>query len=405
MPTYRYKAVSKTGRNTKGIIEADNESHAARELRNRGVYPVGIFSLGATHVKTNFAFPKLFRRIPKSIFASTIRQLATLLNAGLPLEICLNTMIEQSENSPMRSILSQVRDKIREGAGLATAFADFPHIFSPTFLSMIKAAESAGTLESVMERLANHAEQQIALSRKVQGALAYPALMLIVGISVVVFLLTFVLPKVTQIFLDLDRALPTPTQILLNISDMLRYNWMYLVSTAGVLCVTFNHFIKTSYGKKLHHSQVLHIPVAGNLIRLLIVGRACRTLGMLLKNGVPLVESLSIVRNVTGNVILEQSIVDMNKGVQEGKSLAEFMKQSSVFPTTAVQMVAAGEKSGQLSQMLLIVANDCDNQVTTKLQMLTSLMEPVMILILGALVGFIVLAIILPIFEMSSLVG
>ena len=409
MPTYQYKAVNKSGRNTKGVIEADSDSHAARKLRNKGLYPLNIVSLGTkparTKQSTNFAFPKLFQRIPKSVIASTIRQLATLLNAGLPLEVCLNTMIEQGGKSPMRSVLSQVRDKIREGAGLAAAFADFPHIFNPTFITMIKAAESSGTLEIVMERLAEHAEQQIALNRKVQGTLAYPVLMLIVGISVVIFLLTFVIPKVTQIFLDLDRALPTPTQILLTVSDTLRYNWMYIASTIGVLVATFKRFIKTPRGKKLHHAQILHVPIAGNLIRLLVVGRVCRTLGMLLKNGVTLVESLEIVRNVAGNVVLEQNIVDMNKGVQEGKSLAEFMGQSSIFPTTAVQMVAAGEKSGQLAHMLLVVADDCDNQVNTKLQMLTSLMEPVMILILGGLVGFVVMAIILPIFEMSSLVG
>lgn len=410
MPTFRYKAVNNTGRNTKGVIEADSDSQAAKKLREKGLYPLTITSLGTAAAKkrkqtASLDLSNFFHRIPKSTVASTIRQLATLLNAGLPLEVCLNTMIEQGGKSPMRSVLSQVRDKIREGAGLAAAFDEFPHIFNSTFITMIKAAESSGTLEIVMERLAEHAEQQIALSRKVQGTLAYPILMLIVGISVVIFLLAFVIPKVTQIFVDLDRALPTPTQILLTVSDALRYNWLYIVSTLGLVVLLFKRFIKTPKGKRIHHAQILRVPIVGNLLRLLVVGRVCRTLGMLLKNGVTLVEALEIVRNVASNVVLEQDIVDMNKGVQEGKSLAEFMGQSSIFPTTAVQMVAAGEKSGQLSHMLLVVADDCDNQVNTKLQMLTSLMEPVMILILGGLVGFVVMAIILPIFEMSSLVG
>lgn len=412
MPSFKYKAVNTSGRNTKGVIEADNDTHAARKLRSKGLYPLEVKSLGkrsSTNKKQkssfNLDFSRFFQRIPKSTVASTIRQLATLLNAGLPLEVCLNTMIEQGGKSPIRSVLSQVRDKIREGSGLATAFAEFPHIFNPTFITMIKAAESSGTLEIVMERLAEHAEQQIALNRKVQGTLAYPTLMLIVGLGVVVFLLTFVIPKVTQIFLDLDRALPTPTQILLTISHTLRYNWMYIAGSIGLFVMSYKRFINTPKGKRIHHAQILRVPILGNLLRMMVVGRVCRTLGMLLKNGVTLVESLKIVRNVAGNVILEQNLVDMNKGVQEGKSLAEFMGHSEVFPTTAVQMVAAGEKSGQLAHMLLVVADDCDNQVNAKLQMLTSLMEPVMILILGGLVGFVVMAIILPIFEMSSLVG
>lgn len=412
MPSFKYKAVNASGRNTKGVIEADNNTHAAKKLRSNGLYPLEIIKFGRSSTKNtktnaspNFDISRFFQRIPKSTVASTIRQLATLLNAGLPLEVCLNTMIEQGGKSPMRSVLSQVRDKIREGSGLAVAFSEFPHIFTPTFITMVKAAEASGTLEIVMERLADHAEQQIALSRKVQGTLAYPILMLIVGVGVVIFLLTFVIPKVTQIFLDLDRALPTPTQILLTVSDTLRYNWMYIAATVGLFTLSFRRFIKTPKGKKLHHAQILHVPILGNLLRMMVVGRVCRTLGMLLKNGVSLVEALNIVRNVAGNVILEQNIVDMNKGVQEGKSLTEFMKHSPVFPTTAVQMVAAGEKSGQLAHMLLVVADDCDNQVNAKLQMLTSLMEPVMILVLGGLVGFVVMAIILPIFEMSSLVG
>ncbi|MEZ0576920.1 type II secretion system F family protein, partial [Halodesulfovibrio aestuarii] len=403
MPSFTYKAVNASGRNTKGIIEADNENHAAKKLRSKGLYPLDVTSFGRKATKSkkqtslfNVDTSRFFQRIPKSTVASTIRQLATLLNAGLPLEVCLNTMIEQGGKSPMRSVLSQIRDKIREGSGLAIAFSEFPHIFTPTFITMVRAAEASGTLEIVMERLADHAEQQIALNRKIQGTLAYPTLMLIVGIGVVIFLLTFVIPKVTQIFLDLDRALPTPTQILLLVSDTLRNNWISIAATLGLFIISFRRFIKTPKGQQLHHAQVLRVPVLGSLLRIMVVGRVCRTLGMLLKNGVSLVESLNIVRNVAGNVILEQNIVDMNKGVQEGKSLAEFMRKSSVFPITAVQMVAAGEKSGQLAHMLLVVADDCDNQVNAKLQLLTSLMEPIMILLLGGLVGFVVMAIILP---------
>ncbi|MCT4627381.1 type II secretion system F family protein [Halodesulfovibrio sp.] len=414
MSSYRYKAVDKAGKNTKGVIDADNATQAAKLLRDKGMYPLNVEALGSSPTskskekKSKFSidFSSLFQqRIPKSTVASTIRQLSTLLNAGLELDESLSTMIDQGGKSPMRSVLSQIRDRIREGSDLAAAFAEYPHVFNPTFITMIKAAESSGTLGIVMERLAEHAEQQLALTRKVQGTLAYPILMFIVGIAVVVFLLAFVIPKVTQIFIDLDRALPTPTQLLLNVSAALRYNWMYIVGGITIFMISIKQFIKTPRGKIMHHTHILRVPILGSLLQMLVIARVCRTLGMLLKNGVSLVKALDIVKNVAGNVVLEKNISDMNKGVQEGKSLAEFMRNSPIFPTSAVQMVAAGEKSGQLSRMLLVVADDCDNQVNAKLQIITSLMEPVMILLLGGMVGFVVMAIILPIFEMSSLVG
>lgn len=413
MPTYRYKAVDEAGKDIKGIIDADTTTQAAKHLRDNGMYPLKLTPLSASsgtkqHTdKLRFAFTHqpFFQRIPKSTVASSIRQLSTLLNAGLELEESLSTMIEQGGKSPMRSVMSQIRDRIREGTGLAAAFAEYPHIFSPTVITMIRAAESSGTLGIVMERLAEHAEQQLALTRKVQGTLAYPVFMLLVGTAVVIFLLTFVIPKVTQIFIDLDRALPTPTQILLTISAILQQYWMYILGGIAAVIIGIKQFIKTPHGKAIHHAHILRVPVLGSLLRMLVVAKVCRTLGMLLKNGVSLVKALDIVKNVAGNVVLEKDILDMNKGVQEGKSLAEYMRQSTIFPTSAAQMIAAGEKSGQLSHMLLVVADDCDNQVNAKLQIITSLMEPVMILLLGGIVGFVVMAIILPIFEMSSLVG
>lgn len=413
MPTYRYKAADETGKCIKGILDADTVAHAAKQLRDHGMYPLKLEKLRASsrakqHTKAfRFAFtqPTFFQRIPQNTVASSIRQLSTLLNAGLELDESLSAMIEQGGTSPMRSVVSQIRDRIREGSDLASAFAENPHIFSPTFISMVNAAESSGTLGIVMERLAEHAEQQLALTRKVRGTLAYPLLMLLVGIAVVIFLLTFVIPKVTQVFIDLDRVLPTPTQILLLISEVLQQYWIYILSGIAAAYIFIKQFVKTPRGKVLHHTNILRVPVLGSLLRLLFVARVCRTLGMLLKNGVSLVKALDIAKNVAGNVILEKNIQDMNKGVQEGKSLAEYMRQSTIFPTSAAQMVAAGEKSGQLSHMLLTVADDCDNQVNAKLQIITSLMEPVMILLLGGIVGFVVMAIILPIFEMSSLVG
>ncbi|SIO13106.1 general secretion pathway protein F [Halodesulfovibrio marinisediminis DSM 17456] len=413
MPTYKYNAADCIGKTTKGIIDANTPAHAAKQLRDSGLYPLKIISLNSTPVpnqhavpiKRLFTRPGCFNRIPKSTVASILRQLATLLNAGLELEESLQTILEQEGKAPMRTIISQLRDRIREGADLATALVEHPKVFDSTIITMVKAAESSGTLGLVMERLAEHTEQQLTLTRKIQSTLAYPILMLFVGIAVVIFLLTFVIPKVTQIFIDLDHTLPTPTLILLATSAGLQQYWLYILCGIAVVSFGLKRFLTTHYGRMLHHTYILRVPILGSLLRQLAVAKVCRTLGMLVKNGVSLVTALNIVQNVTENVVLEQCIREMNKGVQEGKNLADFMRHSIFFPASATQMVAAGEKSGQLSHMLLVVADDCDNQIKAKLQLITSLIEPIMILLLGGIVGFVVMAIILPIFEMSSLVG
>lgn len=434
MATFRYRALDAGGRTKKGYVDADGSGHAGRLLRDKGLYPLELSpvresragraktsakgqpkgaakssaeSSGGSAPAKRFSLklPKPGSRISKSQVAATVRQLATLLGAGIPLDGALSTMVGRGARTPMQRVLADIRDRIREGGDLAAAFADYPRVFSDTFVTMVRAGEASGTLDIVMERLAEHIEQQVALTRKVQGALAYPLLMLVVGVGVVVFMLTFVIPKVTEIFIDMDRALPLPTQILMTVSDGLRDNWLFILLGLGLLLLGFSRYTRTPAGRRRLHRFLLHAPVIGSLFRAIAVGRMCRTLGMLLKNGVTLVKALGIVRTVAGNVVLEKAVGDMFEGVQEGHTLAEHMAASPVFPETAVQMVAAGEGSGQLARMLLVVAQDCENQVETRLQVVTSLMEPLMILFLGGAVGFVVMAIILPIFEMSNLVG
>lgn len=305
----------------------------------------------------------------------------------------------------MRSIVSHLRDTIMEGGDLAEGLAAFPHVFSSTFVTMVRAGEASGTLELVVERFAEHIEQQVTLLRKVQSTLAYPLLMLIVGIGVVVFLLTFVIPKVTQIFSDMGKALPLPTQILLAVSDGLRsWWWLFLLLVVAALLGLWR-MRRTPGGRRMGDRLLLRLPGIRSLYQPLIVGQMTRTLGMLLKNGVTLVKALTIVQSVADNRLMAEAIQHMVEGVQSGKDLSDFMTDSLVFPALSRQMVAAGERSGQLGEMLLWVAGDCENRVASRLQMVTSLMEPLMILVLGGIVGFVVIAIILPIFEMSSLMG
>lgn len=410
MPVFKYKAALKNGKTKKGILDAASKSQAARKLRDEGMYPIDIVKSKSNAPAQSQSSSKLslrfLRKVPRDAIASTIRQLATLLKADLPLDKALDAIVKgESKQTELQRIVSEVRETIREGGDLAGAFAKYPHVFNTTFVTMIRAGESSGTLDIVMERLADHIDQQLALRRKVQATLAYPVLMMVVGICVVIFLLSFVVPKVTEIFFDMERALPVPTQILITASDLVRKSWAILLLTFLIAGYSLFRFTKTERGRAIFDATLLRVPVLGDVIRQLSVGRFAKTLGMLLKNGVSLVGSLEITKSVAGNTVMKEVVEQIHHDVQEGKPLTGPMESSTIFEHAAVQMIAAGEQSGRLDEMLLIVSNDSENKVNTKLQMLTSLMEPIMILLLGGMVGFVVMAIMLPIFEMSNLVG
>lgn len=283
--------------------------------------------------------------------------------------------------------------------------AEFPQFFSQTFVTMIRAGEEAGTLELVIERYADHMEQQVALKRKIQSALAYPVFMLFVGTAIIIFLLVYVIPQVTGIFADMGKILPLPTRILLGISQFVRSFWWIIALLAAGFAFLFYRLKKSRRGKLLWHGLLLKLPLVAETYRYVLVSQLTRTLGMLLKNGVTLLKALKIVHSITDNVIMTRSVQNMIDGVQEGHDISAYMNEEKLFPGIARNMVAAGEKSGNLSDMLLWVADDCENAVANKIQILTSLLEPIMILILGGFVGFVVIAIMLPIFEMSSLAG
>ena len=413
MANFCYKAISAKGKTVRGLVEADTERQAIASVREKGLVPLSVESASASVANPGMpssksSFKKILESlhpVPKTAVAALARQLATLLHAGLPLDEALASICAHDDASPMQGIVSRLRDRIMAGGDLADGLAEFPNVFSSTFVTMVRAGEASGTLELVIERFAEHIEQQVALVRKVQATLAYPILMLFVGIGVVIFLLTFVIPKVTQIFSDMGRALPVPTQILLAVSDGIRSGWWIILLL--VLCIMIGvwRMRRTEGGKRYAHRLLLRLPGIAGIYRPLIVGHMTRTLGMLLKNGVTLLKALHIVKSVADNKLMAQAVQNMIDGVQAGRDLSEFMNDPLVFPPLSRQMVAAGERSGQLGEMLLWVANDSENRVASRLQVVTSLMEPVMILLLGGIVGFVVIAIILPIFEMSTLAG
>lgn len=410
MSAFQYQAVSRAGKTVKGIIEADNKSSALSALQEKGLYPTKLNRVKERRRKNKssgfFAvYQRIFRRVSSKALAATVRQMSTLLIAGMALDEALAAMLEGHGSSELDKILSEIRERVREGAALAEAMSEHPHVFSSTFITMVQAGENSGSLDIVLSRLADHLEAQVGLRRKVQSALAYPVLMLLVGGGIFIFLMMFIVPKVTQIFIDMKQQLPLPTRILISFSDFMGEWWHVILAVLFVIVMLVSRLKKTGRGKKVFDKLKLSFPVTGNLFRYIEVGNFTRTLGLLLKNDVSLLKGLGIVRSASSNFYLEDVVDHVVEDVQEGKDVTRAMRGNFLFDPTHVQLISAGERSGQLDKMLLLVATDCEDEVDNKLQMITSLIEPLMILSLGVIVGFVVVSIIMPIFQMNSLVG
>ena len=407
MPVFEYTAIDTAGKSRKGIIDADSPKTARQKLRAGGIYPTHLEESRAPEIGqrlSRWQLQFIFQRVSRAELVSTTRQLATLLGSGLPLVVALSGVLEQVRRTTLRKVLSQVRERVNEGMGLAAAMNEHPAVFPSMYTAMIHAGETSGTLELVMERLADFGEQQLALQRKVRSTLAYPTLMLIVGLGVVFFLMTYVIPRVTQIFVEMKQALPLPTTILIWVSTLFQKYWLFML-LIGVLCwLSARYYCRSRKGQRYYHSLLLRLPIVGGLVQKVAIARITRTLGTLLKNGVPLLSALEIVRNLVDNVILAEAIEEARQDISEGASIATPLARGGVFPPTVIQMISVGEQSGNLEEMLFKVAEISESEVESRVATLTSLLEPVMILALGALVGFVVLAVLLPIFEMSHLV-
>jgi general secretion pathway protein F len=332
------------------------------------------------------------------------RQFATLVKAGLPLMESLSTLIEQMEHARLQRVLTRVRQQVREGRSLTDALQAHPRVFSHIYVNMVRAGEESGTLETVLTRLADYCEGQVRLLRTVQSALTYPLLMVMVASAILIFLLVYVVPQVTQIFSDTGQTLPLMTRILVRCSNVLVvYWWLFLVGgTVGALgCI---RILQTSQGREWYDRMVLRLPWVGRLLQRLSVARFARTLSTLLASGVPILTALDIVRHVVGNSLLRRALEEARSSVQEGESLAAPLRRSGLFPALLLQMIAVGERSGELEGMLARAAEAYDEEVATALSRFTSLLEPLTILVMGGVVLFIVLAILMPIFEINQLV-
>ncbi len=408
MPVYEYTAINARGKTVSGIINADGEASAREKLRARNIYPASIKRVyyKSEKKRTGKALSlRLFSGVRPAELAAATRQLSTLVGSGLPLTSAISALISQAESTAMKKTLSRIKDSIEEGQGFAEALSSFPELFSPIYINMVRAGESSGTLEIVLERLALLQENHQAQKNKIKAILAYPAVMTILGSGVLVFLLVKIVPKLTSILTDMNRTLPLPTRLVVATSTFLQSHWLLILTALLIACLGVWRLGRTEQFRQTFDRAVLHIPGVKSFVLKIAAARFSRTLGSLLEHGIPMLTALGIVKNIVGNTVIADAIGQAATGVEKGEGLGVSLEKTSVFPPLSIQMIKVGEQSGDLEKMLQKTADVFENEVDTALVGLTSLLEPLLVVIMGIVVGFIVLSIVLPIFEMYQFGG
>lgn len=407
MPVYEYTALDAKGKMTSGIIDADGARAARQKLRATGIFPVDVKeSQEKAEKKTDRVtdLSRYLRRVKPAEIAIMTRQLSTLISAGFPLVSAIDALIPQTKTHRLKTVLAQVKDAIVEGQSFAQALLQYPKIFPPLYVNMVRAGETSGTLEIVLERLAEITEKQQDLTNRIQTALAYPIFMCVIGTIVLFVLLTYIVPSITAIFQDMGQTLPTPTRLLIFLSGFFKsFWWVILIAIIGAV-VALHRAKKTEKGRYAYDKTILALPGFGVLAKKLAVARFSRTLGSLLENGVSMLIALDIVKNIAGNVLLSDAVQQAAQEVGKGQALWAALNDAQIFPQLSIQMIQVGEQSGELEGMLNKIADVFEKEVENSIMRLTSYLEPVMILVMGCVVGFIVLSICLPIFEMNQLI-
>ncbi len=420
MPVYEYIGKGSGGKTVKGVLDVDNVKALKAALRRDKVFLTEYHETAAAkggaggRVRAgkkvqagsrDVDVKEMLTRITPLDVAEMTRQLATLQKAGVPLVDSLSAIVDQTENAKLKRVMSQVRTDVTEGASLFRALDRHNKVFGPTYVNMIRAAESSGTMDLVLLRLADFTESQVRLRNKVIGALTYPAIMLCISVLIVAAMMVLVVPKITVMFTDLGADLPFITKVLIFISETLTSWWWLLLLMLGGAATAVQRWRLTDEGGLQWDGWTLRMPVFGDLLRKVAISRFTRTLSTLLNSGVPLLTAMEIVENVVANQVLANVLNEARAAIREGDSIAGPLKRSEQFPPMVVHMIAIGERSGELEGMLQNVAESYENQVETRINALTSVLEPIMIVGMGILVAFLVAAILLPMMKLTSAVG
>lgn len=407
MPVYEYRALDGAGKNIKGVIDAESEAQAKSRLRSGGKYPVSV-KLGKGHSQASDRKTSgvgFFERIKAEEIHVMTRQLATLIGAGIPLVQSLSSLVDQTGNPALKRVIAQVREKVNEGSTLTRALSDHPKLFSTIYVNMIRAGEASGSLDVVLEKLADFGEKQQALESRLRAALIYPIFMAIIGSGILFVLITYVVPNITQVFTDMGRVLPWPTRFLIEFSGFLKQFWWVVIAAAAAAVFGVRYLVSRPAGRSLWDLIKLKAPVVGPVLRKVLLARFASTLGSLLNSSVGLMTSMQIVKTLIDNVQIAAVIDEAMDHIEKGKSMTVALSQSPWFPPMFVQMISVGEQSGNLEGMLEKVSSSYEREVESAILGMTSLIEPIMIVCMGAAVGFVVLSILLPIFEMNQMVG
>jgi type IV pilus assembly protein PilC len=402
MPSFAYQAKDSTGKSVNGVIEAENERVLRAKLREMNYYVTGITQKQTSGLNADIGqvFQR-FRGVNEQALVVFARQFATMINAGLAMVRCLDVLSIQTEDGVLKPVITAVRREVEGGSTLAAALGKFPKVFSPLFTNMVRAGELGGILDDVLNRLATFLEKDFNLKKKVKSAMTYPAVILVMAVLIVLFLVVFIMPTFVELFNGMHMALPVPTKILIAFTNGARNP--YIVGPTIVILVVgfilFNRYTSTQIGRRQFDAFKLKLPVFGMLIRKVAISRFCRTLGTLLQSGVPIMQALEIVGKASGNEVVAETVNKVRESVREGESIAVPLQLSGLFPPLVTQMVAVGEETGNLDGMLSKISDFYDTEVEYMLASLTSLLEPLLILFMGFIVGFIVISVFLPLYQ------
>jgi general secretion pathway protein F len=403
MPIYSYKGLDRSGKEVKATINSDSVITAKQKIKSSGIMLVEIKEQKAQGSKSGASLLTRFQsHVSVEDLALMTRQFATLIKAKIPVAEALAALTEQVDNETLRVVMSEVKQKVTEGASLADALSAHPKIFTSVYSNMVSAGEASGTLEIVLLRLADFTESQMKLRNKIKSAMTYPVIMGIFGFLMMNVIFIFVIPKIAKIFVSMKKELPLQTKLCIWISDFLQNYWWAVIGGMIAFGWLMNKYIQTKGGEAKWHSLLLKLPIVGILSKMINVSRFCSTLGTLLNSGVPILTAMNIVKNLVPNVHIKDAIEKARVSVSEGSSLTGPLIQSGHFPALVTHMIRLGERSGELEPMLKIVAENYEEQVESKISGLTSILEPIMMVALGLGVAFIVFAVVVPMMSLNS---
>lgn len=403
MALFEYKGINKLGKTVRGSVTADNQRAARVKLKKDGIFIQNLKDKQKAAKKSRKSNSRPKGSVSVEDMAMMTRQLATLIKANIPLVECLGAVTEQVENPVLKEALSEIKDMVNEGLAFNKALAKYPNIFNNIYIFMSEAGEASGTLDIILLRLAEFTEAQNALNKKVKSALTYPVIMVIFSTVIILFLFIYLIPKITKIFDQVDGlTLPWYSKMVIDLSDFLIQYWMVLgVGTLSAYFL-FQRWKSTPNGSAQWDRISLKLPIAGHMVRLVAVSRFTKTLSTLLAGGVPMLQSLDIVKRVVNNAVLTDALQAARDNISEGESVAGPLKKSGEFPPLVIHMISVGEKTGDLENMLTQVSEAYDFQVKNSIDGLTSLLEPIMIVVMGAIILVIVLAVLVPILQMQN---